>query len=42
MLKGKAEKKELKHALGKTVLEMHEKCDEIQTGFLKLANKSGS
>ena len=42
MLKGEADKKELKQALGKTVIEMHEKCDEIQAGFLKMANRTGA
>lgn len=42
MLKGDASRKELKQALGKAVVEMHQKCDETQKYFLKLANMSGS
>lgn len=41
LLKDDADRKELKQALGKTVIEMHGKCDKIQAGFLKLANESG-
>jgi len=41
LLKGDADREELKQALGKTVIEMHGKCDKIQAGFLKLANESG-
>jgi len=41
LLKSDADREELKQALGKTVIEMHTKCDKIQAGFLKLANESG-
>ena len=41
MLKGEADNRELKQALGKTVAETHGKCDNIQADFLKLANESG-
>ena len=41
MLKGEADKQELKQTLGTTVIEMHVKCDKIQARFLKLANESG-
>ena len=41
MLKGEADKQELKQTLGKTVIKMHAKCHKIQADFLKLANESG-
>lgn len=40
-MKGEADKRELKQTLGKTVVEMHAKCDNVQADFLKLANESG-
>ncbi|KAL9969164.1 hypothetical protein ACROYT_G021341 [Oculina patagonica] len=40
-LKGDASRKDLKQALGKAVMELHDKCDKTQSYFLKMANMSG-
>lgn len=42
LLKGDASYEDVKKTLGKAVIELHGKCDEIQREFLRHANKSGS